>query len=85
MADKLRMALQALLRKAEMERDTNFLRERVQVLGQALVELEVSQHVGAERHVRTAFRTGQRNGYRDRDWDTRVGTVELQVPRVRAV
>ena len=83
MADELRMALEELLRKAELERDADFLREGVGVLSQALMELEVTQHLGAERHERTAARTGQRNGYRERDWDTRVGTVELQVPRVR--
>ena len=83
MADEYRMALLELLRKAEMDGDSDFLREGVRVMGQALMELEVSQHVGAERHERTAERTGQRNGYRDRPWDTRVGTVELKVPRVR--
>jgi transposase-like protein len=45
--------------------------------------LEVSQHLGAERHERTPERTGQRNGYRERPWDTRVGTIPLRVPRVR--
>ena len=83
MADELRMALAELLRKAELERDADFLREGVRVLGQALMELEVTQHVGAERHERTPERTGQRNGYRERTWDTRVGTLELRVPRVR--
>src|SRR5687767_7940564 len=83
MADEMRMALRELLRKAELERDADFLREGVRVLSQALLELEVTQHVGAERHERTAERTGQRNGYRERQWDTRVGTIELQVPRVR--
>ncbi len=83
MADEYRMALLELLRKAEMEGDADFLREGVRVMGQALMELEVSQHIRAERHERTAERTGQRNGYRDRPWDTRVGTVELKVPRVR--
>jgi Transposase, Mutator family/Integrase core domain len=39
--------------------------------------------VGAARHERTPERSGYRNGYRRRDWDTRVGTVELEVPRVR--
>jgi transposase-like protein len=39
--------------------------------------------VGAERHERTAERTGQRNGYRERRWDTRVGSLELRVPRAR--
>src|SRR5690348_16072158 len=45
--------------------------------------LEVTQHLHAERHERSSERTGQRNGYRERRWDTRVGTVELRVPRVR--
>jgi putative transposase len=47
------------------------------------MEIEVEEHVGASRHERTPGRTGQRNGYRERSWDTRVGTVELKVPRVR--
>jgi transposase-like protein len=83
MADDLRMALLELLRKAELERDADFLRDGMRVLGQALMELEVEDHVGAARHERTATRTGQRNGYRARDWDTRVGTIDLRVPRVR--
>jgi transposase-like protein len=83
MADDLRMALGELLRKAQLERDAEFLREGVRVLSQALMDLEVTQHVGAERYERTAERTGQRNGYRERAWDTRVGTVDLRVPRVR--
>ena len=83
MADELRMALLELLRKAELEHDADFLRDGVRVLSQALLELEVTQHVGAERHERTLERTGQRNGYRERTWDTRVGTLELRVPRVR--
>ena len=83
MADEMRMALEALLRKAETHGDVDFLREGAQVLGEALMELEVTRHVGAERHERTPERTGQRNGYRERGWDTRVGTIELRVPRVR--
>ena len=83
MADELRMALAELLRKAELERDADFLRGGVRVLSQALMELEVTRHVGAERHERTPERSGQRNGYRERAWDTRVGSLELRVPRVR--
>src|SRR5690242_4124267 len=83
MADEWSMALAGLLRKAQAEPDADFLREGVRVLSQALLELEVSQHLGAERHERTASRTGQRNGYRDRQWDTRVGSIDLKVPRVR--
>ncbi len=83
MADEWSMALESLLRKAQTEPDTDFLREGVRVLSQALLELEVSQHIGAGRHERTPERTGQRNGYRERAWDTRVGSIELRVPRVR--
>jgi putative transposase len=82
MADELRMALTELLRKADAG-DAAFLKEGVRALAQALMELEVTQHVGAERYERALTRTGQRNGYREREWDTRVGTIELQVPRVR--
>jgi len=77
------MALMELVRKAELDGDADFLREGVRVLSQALMEVEVSQHLGAERHERTAERAGYRNGYRERDWDTRVGTLSVRVPRVR--
>jgi putative transposase len=84
MADELRIGLQELLRKAHMEGNVDFLREGVRVLAQALMEIEVDQHVGAGRHERTEGRSGHRNGYRTRSWDTpRAGTVELAVPRVR--
>src|SRR3954463_15562930 len=82
MADELRMALAEVLRKAGVEH-ADFLREGVRVLAQELMELELADHVGAERHERTLERTGYRNGYRERPWDTRVGSIELQVPRVR--
>ena len=83
MADAVRMALAELLRKAEADPGLDVLREGVRVLAEALMELEVTQHVGAERHVRSPERSGQRNGYRERGWDTRVGTIPLRVPRVR--
>jgi putative transposase len=82
-ADELRIGLSELLRKAMIDRDAEFLKEGVRVLSEALMEMEVQEHVGAAPHERTEGRTGQRNGYRERSWDTRVGTVELKVPRVR--
>ena len=83
MAETVSMALAELVRKAEQQGDVDFLREGVRVLSQALMEVEVSQHLGAGKHERTGERSGYRNGYRDRAWDTRVGTLELRVPRVR--
>ena len=82
MADELRMAVAEVLRKAGVEQD-DWLRDGVRVLAQALMEMELEQHLGAERHECTPERSGYRNGSRERTWDTRVGTIELQVPRAR--
>jgi putative transposase len=83
MADEMRIGLAQLLRKAQIEHDADFLKEGVRALSQALMEMEVEEHIGASRHERTEGRTGQRNGYRERTWDTRAGAIELKVPRVR--
>ncbi len=83
MADTASMALDELLRKAQLSDDVDFLREGVQALAQAVMEAEVAQHVGADRYERTLERTGERNGHRERRWDTRVGSIQLRVPRVR--
>jgi putative transposase len=83
MADTASMALDELLRKVQMSDDVDFLREGVRVLAQALMEVEVTQHLGANRYERTTERTGERNGARERRWDTRVGSLSLRVPRVR--
>jgi putative transposase len=83
MADELRIGLAQLLRKAQMEHDADFLKEGVRALSQAIMEMEVEEHIGATRHERTEERSGHRNGYRERTWDTRAGAIELKVPRVR--
>jgi putative transposase len=80
----LRMTLLDLLNKSEQGADPNFLRDGVRLLAQELMEAEVTELVGAEPHQRTAGRTTYRNGYRDREWDTRVGTIELDIPKLRA-
>jgi transposase-like protein len=59
-----------------MEHDADLLKEGVQALSQAIMEMEVGEHVGAARHERSPERVGQRNGYQERSWDGRVGTVE---------
>jgi putative transposase len=83
MADDMSMALDDLVRKAEASESVDFLREGVRLLAQALMEAEVHAHLGAGRYERTADRSGERNGHRERRWDTRVGSITLQVPRVR--
>ena len=77
-----KMELYELLGKAE-NADVDFLREGVRTLTQALMEVEVAAQIGAEHGERTPQRVTHRNGYRPRDWDTRVGTVELEIPRLR--
>jgi putative transposase len=77
-----KMELLELVSKAEAG-DVDFLREGVRVLAQALMEVEVSTQIGAEHGQRVPDRVTHRNGYRARDWDTRAGTIELAIPRVR--
>jgi transposase-like protein len=77
------MDLSAFVGKLLEEQDGDVLREGVRVLAQALMESEVTTLVGAERHERSDDRTAYRNGTRVRSWDTRVGTVDLAIPKVR--
>jgi putative transposase len=80
---KATMALLDYLRKQGMSLDGDFLREAVQVMMQALVEVEVSERVGAEPYERSAERRTHRNGYRTRLWETRVGEIPLRIPKLR--
>ena len=75
------MALQALLEKRDVAPD--FLRETLAFMLQELMEHEVSGLCGAERHARSEARVNQRNGYRERPLETRLGRVDLQVPKLR--
>lgn len=63
--------------------EPDFLRNAVAMLFQQLMEADVSQHIGATRHQRTGMRRNYRNGFRRRRLDTRVGTIELQIPKLR--
>ena len=72
-----------LLRKRGLEGDVDFLREALAVLVQAIMEAEVTERVGAGYGERAPERLTQRNGYRPRAWDTRVGTLGLRIPKLR--
>jgi transposase-like protein len=79
-----RMAVLETVRKAIADGDVDFLREGVRVLAQAVMETEVTELTGVPHGERDPERRlTRRNGYRERRWDTRVGTVELAIPRVR--
>ena len=74
------MDLRELLEKTA---DTDFLREMIGFTAQRLMELEVETLTGAAHGSRSADRLTHRNGYRGREWDTRAGTVELRIPKIR--
>jgi putative transposase len=79
MTDEM-MTLRALLEKSS---DADLLREMIGFTAQRLMELEVESKTGAGYGEKSAERLAQRNGYRDRLWETRAGTVELRIPKLR--
>jgi putative transposase len=79
---KARMDVTSFVGKLMEESDVDLLREGVRVLAQALMDAEVSTQIGAGLYERSEERSAFRNGYRARTWDTRVGTVELRVPKI---
>ena len=76
-----RMQLSELLEKAGAD---DIVREMIGFVAQRLMELDVDNRCGAGHGERTDARTNSRNGFRDRQWDTRAGSVALRVPKLRA-
>jgi transposase-like protein len=74
------MDVQALIGKTA---DGDFLREMIGFAAQRLMEMEVGERTGAAYGEKDPERVAQRNGYRERDWETRAGTVELRIPKLR--
>ena len=74
------MTLRTLLEKSS---DSDLLREMIGFTAQRLMALEIENLTGAAPGERVPSRINQRNGYRDRVWETRAGTVELHIPKLR--
>src|SRR4051812_14801484 len=75
-----RLPLAELLAKAG---DGDFLRSVAEAVVQLLMETDVEGLIGAGRHERSGERTTYRNGYRDRTLDTRLGSLQLRIPKLR--
>lgn len=77
------MTLMEYLGKIGVDLDGDLLSQGTQLLAQLAIELEAEQRIGAGRYERSPERKGYRNGHRERIWETRVGEIPLQVPKLR--
>lgn len=75
-----RMTLIELVAK---QADGDLVREMLAFAAERIMEVEVEARTGAAKGARSPLREVQRNGYRDRDWDTRAGRIALEIPRLR--
>jgi putative transposase len=83
MAEGPRMTAAQVADKLLASEHADVLRQSVAWMVAELMEAEVAAQIGAELGQRTPDRVAQRNGYRARSWDTRVGELELRIPRLR--
>jgi transposase-like protein len=84
MAGADRMTVEEVVRKVLLDEHADVIREAVKAVAAEMMELEVSELIGAEHgERRPQDRATRRNGYRARRWDTRAGEIELQIPKIR--
>ena len=73
----------ALIELVEKSADADFVREMLAFAADRMMDAEVELETGAAKGARTPLRETQRNGYRERDWDTRAGRIALEIPKLR--
>ena len=73
----------ALIELVEKQADGDLVREMLAFAAERIMEAEVEARTGAAKGARSPLREVQRNGYRDRDWDTRAGRITLEIPKLR--
>ena len=83
MAERPRMTAAQVADKLMSQEHADVLLESVAWIARELMEAEVAAKIGAELGERSPERTTHRNGYRPREWDTRVGSIELAIPKLR--
>ena len=83
MAERI-MALVEYLRKLGLKSNCDFLRESVRLTSQLLMEAVAEERVGAAKHERSPRRRTQRNGYRERMWETPWERCPLRIPKLRS-
>jgi putative transposase len=84
MAEEARMTVEHVGANVLAGEHGDFVREAVAIVARELMEAEVSAEIGAGRGEVSLERLTHRNGYRPRGWETRVGEIELAIPRKRA-
>ncbi len=84
MAARQSMTTAEVVAKTLIDEHGDFLREAVALVARELMEAEISSGIGAELGERSSERTTHRNGYRSRPWETRVGDIDLDIPRKRS-
>ncbi len=73
----------ALLELIEQRADGDLVREMLAYAAERIMEMEVELRTGVAKGSRSPLREVQRNGYRERDWDTRAGRIALEIPKLR--
>jgi putative transposase len=84
MADSRSMTTQELVRRTLLDEHGDFLKEAVAMVAAQLMDAEITAQIGAGHGEVSADRVTHRNGYRPRGWETRVGEIELQIPKKRS-